>query len=229
MLTPEPRSKLLVFAEGSADGGGSGFRELVKASRRRNGLWTGIVGVVSSKEFGGVSKLAKTLGITFYHFSPKPGINEYQRLAMETGADFFALSGWLKLVSGLDPTTRFNSRNVFNIHPGPLPRFGGKGMYGHHVHKAVIEAFERGEITDTEVNMHFVTEKYDEGPEFFKYHIAILPEDTAETLGKRVNAVEHREQWRITNLVVKDLITWNGANPESLSLPPGYEINQYES
>ncbi len=222
------RPRVLVFASGSKDGGGSGFAKLVEASRLRKGLEADIIGVVSNHEAGGVNEWAKILRIPFYSFKKPYDANGYQRLAMETGADFFALSGWLKLVEGLNFTTRFNPRTVFNIHPGPLPAFGGAGMYGHHVHEAVVEAYNRGEITHSAVTMHFVDEVYDRGPVFFRYHVAIRPGDTAETLGRRVNAAEHAHQWRITNLVVNGFIKWDGVNKESLTLPPGYEIDQYE-
>ena len=164
------KPKILVFASGSAERGGSGFEKLVRASRG-GVLSAEIIAVASNYANGGVSKRADKLGIPFLHF-PKPWDTEgYQNLAQETGADFFALSGWLKLVTGLDPKTSFNSKTVFNIHPGPLPEFGGMGMYGHYVHEAVMEAFKRGEIKYSAVSMHFVTEGYDRGPVFFKLNI----------------------------------------------------------
>jgi len=118
------RPKLLVFASGSAEGGGSGFENLV-ASSRKGVLLAEIIGVVSNYMDGGVRARADKLAIPFYHF-PKPWDAEaYQRITRASRANFFALSGWLKLVVGLDPNTNFNSRTVSNIHPGPLPKFGG--------------------------------------------------------------------------------------------------------
>jgi len=219
------KPKLLVFASGSAKGGGSGFEQLVKASEDGT-LYADIVGVVSNHAEGGVSERAEKLGIPFIHF-PKPwSAEEYQRIASESGADFFALSGWLKLVRGLDPKTPFNSRTVFNIHPGPLPQFGGTGMYGHHVHDAVIEAFKRGDVTHSAVTMHFVTEEYDRGPVFFEGIVEIENDDTPETLGSRVNQQEHRWQPIVTNLVVNGDILWDGDDPDSLEIPDDYSITQ---
>jgi phosphoribosylglycinamide formyltransferase-1 len=160
--------------------------------------------------------------VLFFHF-PQPWTAEgYQRLATESGADFFVLSGWLKLVTGLDPTTNFNSCTVINIHPGPLPEFGGPGLYGHHVHEAVMAAYRRGEISHTAVSMHFVTEEYDRGPKFFEHKIEINDDDTPESLDARVNAAEHRYQPEITNMVVNGLIKWNGIDLNSLKVPKGY-------
>lgn len=220
----EPKHRVLVFASGSKDGGGSGFTKLVQASRRAKlPLNYDVVGVVSNYEFGGVRKLAdEVLHIPFYYFPKPQDAAGYQKWAIETGADFFALSGWLKHVDGLDP------RKTFNIHPGPLPKFGGLGMYGNRVHEAVMEAFHRGEVTYSEVNMHFVVEGYDRGPVFFKFHVKIREDDTAETLGHRVNQYEHLYQPEITNLVVTGQISWDGVDPKSLKFPEGYKIDQYE-
>ncbi len=215
--------KLLIFSSGTKEGGGSGFENLVNASR--NGILNAeIVGVVSNHENGGVRQRADRLGVKFIHFPSPCTADGYQRIARETGAEYFALSGWLKLVSGLDPQTSFNSKTVFNIHPGPLPKFGGAGMYGHHVHEAVVEAYKRGEVTHSAVSMHFVTEKYDEGPMILDYPVEVLPDDTGETLGKRVNEAEHKVQPVITNLVVDGAIHWNGVNRESLVRPEKYEF-----
>jgi phosphoribosylglycinamide formyltransferase 1 len=187
-----------------------------------------IVAVVSNHENGGVRKKAESLGIPFFHF-PKPWTAEkYQYFAQKTKADFFALSGWLKLVAGLDPETHFNSKTVFNIHPGPLPQFGGPGLYGHHVHKAVMEAFKGKEIKYSGISMHFVTEEYDRGPIFFKLKIKIRDDDTPDSLAKRVNQLEHLYQPKITNMVVNGLIKWDGINPNSLKLPLGYSIENLE-
>lgn len=218
--------KILVFASGSKDGGGSGFEKLVLATRDGR-LSAEIVAVVSNYADGGVSKRAKALGVPFIHFPGPWEAEVYQRIANLSGADFFALSGWLKLVRGLDPNTCFNSRTVFNIHPGPLPDFGGQGMHGHHVHEAVMRAFKAGIITHSAVTMHFVTDEYDKGPTFFRLSIPIGQLDTPDSLGARVNKAEHEWQPLITNLVVNGQITWDGVSPETLSYPTDYEVHRY--
>jgi len=219
------KPQVLIFASGTAEGGGSGFENLVDASDRGS-LDALIIGVVSNHLDGGVRKRAGRLLVPFIHF-PQPWTAEaYQKITEQFGADFFALSGWLKLVVGLDMTTRFNPRTVFNIHPGLLPEFGGVGMYGHRVHEAVMAAYKRGEIIHSGVSMHFVTEPrskadYDRGPVFFRRNVNILEDDTPKTLGTRVSQLEHRYQPFVTNLVVNNLISWDGVNPDSLKLPAG--------
>jgi len=224
-----PKPKLLIFSSGSKDGGGSGFANLVKASRTGI-LDAEIVGVVSSREHGGVRAHADKLGIPFVYFAGPYTHEEYQRIARESGAEFFALSGWLKMVSGLDPATPFNSRTVFNIHPGPLPRFGGPGMYGHHVHEAVAKAIEEGEDPHSAVSMHFVVEPkskedYDKGPVILSYPVELEKGDTAEVIYKKVNTAEHKVQPVITNLVVQGKIRWDGVDPKSLVRPEIYNFD----
>lgn len=209
------KKKIIIFASGTKDGGGSGFENLVNATK--NGILDAeILAVVSNHENGGVREKADRLGIKFVHFTEPRTAEKYREIT--EGADLVCLSGWLKLATGLDP------RKTINIHPGPLPRFGGAGMYGHFVHEAVIEAYQNKEIdpktgkpiTHSAVSMHFVTEKYDEGPLFFSHQVEILPSDTAETLAKRVLAAEHKWQPTITNKVLHGQISWDGHNPSSI-------------
>ena len=220
------KPKIFIFASGSAEGGGSGAEKVIEASN--NGILDAdIIGIASNYEHGGVRERADRLKVPFICF-PKPlDAASYQRIAEASGADLFALSGWLKLVVGLDSATRFNSKTVINIHPGPLPEFGGPGLYGHHVHEAVMAAFKRGEVTHSAVSMHFVTSEYDRGPIFFKLMVKINDDDTPETLAQRVNQQEHLHQARITNLVANGSIRWNGKDPESLEAPSGYSVVQY--
>ena len=203
------KPKLIIFASGSKDGGGTGFEVLANASGD-GVLKADIVAVVSNHQNGGVREKADWFGIPFVHFNGPFDSENYKRIVKESGAEFVALSGWLKLVSGLDPA------KTFNIHPAPLPKFGGKGMYGRYVHEAVMEAYKRGEVTHSAVTMHFVTPVYDEGPVFFQFPVDILPDDTGETLAGRVLEAEHKWQPIITNKVVNGEIGWDGKDRGTL-------------
>lgn len=209
------KKKLIIFASGTSAGGGSGFQHLVEASRNGS-LEASIVAVVSNHDKGGVWKRAQKLGVPFEYFPGPYHTQEYRAIVKEYQAEWVALSGWLKLVRGLD------GARTINIHPGPLPQFGGKGMYGEHVHKAVLGAYRKGEVQHSEVTMHFVTEKYDEGPIFFHYPVPILDNDTSQILGNRVNAAEHQFQSWVTNLVIQGHIQWNGTDPATLEVPSWY-------
>jgi len=100
------------------------------------------------------------------------------------GVEVVVLSGYLRQ---LGPRTlqRFEGR-ILNIHPGPLPQFGGHGMYGRRVHEAVISAG----VAESGIVIHLVDAEYDRGPVIARRSVAVRPGDTAETLEARVTALE---------------------------------------
>lgn len=100
------------------------------------------------------------------------------------------LAGYMRVVP--QAVLRRLPGRIVNIHPALLPAFGGKGMYGHHVHEAVLA---RG-AQWTGVTIHLVTESYDEGPILRQRVVAVHPSDTPDTLGARVLRVEHDTLWR---------------------------------
>ncbi len=100
--------------------------------------------------------------------------------------DIVCLAGYMTLLPG-EVIDAYPGR-VLNIHPALLPKFGGKGMFGHHVHKAVIAAGER----ESGASVHLVTRVYDEGEVIVQLRCKVEPEDTPETLAARVLELEHR-------------------------------------
>lgn len=210
------RPKLIIFASGSKTGAGSGFEKLVEATKpQQRGeaslLDAEIVAVVSNHKNGGVRERADRLGIPFIHFNCRTSdvlqLEEYYRkIVKESGAEWVALSGWLKMVKGLDPS------KTFNIHPALLSqlggRFGGPGMWGHHVHEAVKEVLDRGEITESGLTMHFVTDEYDRGPAFFEYKVPLSKGMSADQIGELVNKAEHQWQPIITNKIIHGEIAY---------------------
>jgi len=188
---------ILVFASGTKISGGSGFETMVRASRTIPPILDAWICAVITNHFeGGVWRKAKALGIPSEYWVGPYIAKGYQNSVKYFNADYVMLSGWLKLVAGLDPA------RTINIHPGPLPRFGGPNLYGQHVHEAVMAAYHRGEITHSAVTMHFVDEIYDRGPILFALPIPIEPNDTPETLAAKVNRAEHEWQPRVLNYVV---------------------------
>lgn len=210
------KPKIIVFASGSAEGGGSGFENLVAAATRGT-LEADIVAVVSNFEHGGVAERAQRLGIPFIYFPGPYDAEHYQAILAQTGAQWVALSGWLKLVHGLEP------QKTFNIHPALLSqleaRFGGPGMWGHRVHEAVKAAFDAGEISESGFTMHFVTDDIDGGPAFFEQSVPLRADMSADEIAREVNKAEHEWQPKITNMVVHGKIAWDGKDSESLVVP----------
>jgi phosphoribosylglycinamide formyltransferase-1 len=102
----------------------------------------------------------------------------------EAGVELVVLSGYLRQL-GRQTLARYSGR-VLNIHPGPLPEFGGHGMYGRRVHEAVIAAG----AAESGACIHVVDEEYDRGPVVARRRVPVSPGDTAEALEARVTAVE---------------------------------------
>lgn len=100
------------------------------------------------------------------------------------GVEVVVLSGYLRRL-GPRTLAAYTGR-ILNIHPGPLPQFGGEGMYGARVHEAVLAAG----LSETAIVIHLVDEEYDHGPELDRRRVPVLPGDTTETLEARVKAAE---------------------------------------
>jgi len=103
----------------------------------------------------------------------------------EHQVDIILLAGYMRKVP--DAIVAAFPERMLNIHPALLPKFGGDGMYGIHVHTAVLEAGE----TETGATVHFVNEEYDKGAILLQRTVPILPDDTPETLAARVLECEH--------------------------------------
>ena len=188
---------ILVFASGTKTIGGGGFERLVRAARANPPILDAWISAVVTNYFEGrVWQRAKAFGIPCEYWGGPYLASGYQNLVKYFNADYVMLWGWLKLVAGLDPA------RTINIHPGPLPRFGGPKYYAHYVHEAVMTAYHRGEITHSAVTMHFVDEIYDHGPILFALPVPIEPGDTPETLFARVNRAGHEWAPRVLNYVV---------------------------
>lgn len=102
----------------------------------------------------------------------------------DAGVDLIVMSGYLRRL-GPRTLARYAGR-IINIHPGPLPQFGGEGMYGARVHQAVVAAG----LTESAIVIHVVDEEYDHGPEIDRRVVPLQPGDTAEALEARVKAAE---------------------------------------
>lgn len=115
----------------------------------------------------------------------KEGADAALASAMQAhGVELIVMSGYLRQ---LGPRTLAAFRNrILNIHPGPLPRFGGHGMYGAKVHEAVIAAG----VPESGIVIHLVDEEYDRGPALARRTVPVLAVDTAESLGARIQALE---------------------------------------
>lgn len=108
------------------------------------------------------------------------------RQLQEQEIDFIVLAGFLWLMPSF--ITAAWPNKIVNIHPTLLPAYGGKGMYGHHVHEAVIAAGEK----ESGITIHYVNDHYDQGAIIFQAKCPVLPTDTPDDLAARVHELEYR-------------------------------------
>lgn len=164
-------------------GRGSNMVSLVQAGR--HGVYPGEVVVVVGAAESPALERARELGVATSVVAKGDGYGARLRecLASHAVTDV-CLAGYLWLLPS-EILAAYPGR-VYNIHPALLPKFGGKGMYGLHVHTAVVAAGE----THSGCTVHFVTEHYDEGAVILQKSLALAPEETAESLAARVLELE---------------------------------------
>ncbi len=144
--------------------------------------------VVSNKATAPVLEKAETYGIPTHLLRRTEFYETTQILTIfeRYSIDFVVLAGFLWLIP--EYLVRAYPHNILNIHPALLPKHGGKGMYGIHVHRAVKAANE----TKTGMTIHLVNERYDDGAIIFQAECPVLADDTAEDIANSVLQLEHR-------------------------------------
>ncbi len=113
--------------------------------------------------------------------------------------EFIVLAGFLWLVP--ENIIDMYPGRIINIHPALLPAYGGKGMYGDSVHKAVIRNHE----SESGITIHFVNKQYDEGDIIFQEKCRVDPTDTPESLAEKIHVLEYLHFPRIIEELIKDL------------------------
>lgn len=110
--------------------------------------------------------------------------------------DFIVLAGFLMKVP--NDIIHAYPNKIVNLHPSLLPKYGGKGMYGNRVHRAVIEAQE----SESGISIHFVNEEYDEGAIIFQAKVSVEKKDSVEVLAQKIRQLEHRFFPKIVEQVI---------------------------
>jgi len=173
--------RIVIFASGS----GSNAQRLAEYFKEKN--LAEVVLILCNKPDAFVLKRAETLGIKSRVFDKKE-FTETDSLVHEIQAlntDLVVLAGFLWKI----PENLLNAfpNRIINIHPALLPKYGGKGMYGHHVHESVIANKEK----KSGITIHFVNEHYDEGKIIRQAECEITENDTAETLAEKIHMLEY--------------------------------------
>ncbi|MFN8308900.1 MAG: phosphoribosylglycinamide formyltransferase [Chitinophagales bacterium] len=178
-------SKKVVHLAVFASGGGSNARAILEYFRNREDLRVSVI--VCNKEGAGVFEVAKAFGVPAVLVKKAELNNEGSMLELlaRYEVDGIVLAGFLLLIPSF--LVRAFEGKILNIHPALLPRFGGPGMHGMHVHRAVVEAGE----TESGPSIHLVNERYDEGAVIHQARTPIDKGDTAEAVAKKVLVLEH--------------------------------------
>ena len=181
-MAAKNKIRLAVFASGS----GSNAENLIRYFSGHP--YIEIALVVSNRKDAFVLKRAETLMVHSIVITSREWQQEgfVKNLFSKNNIDGVVLAGYLMLIPKY--FIKLYPEKILNIHPALLPGFGGKGMYGMHVHRAVIDSgAEKSGIT-----IHIVDEAYDRGQIIFQESLKINPHETPESLQKRIQSLEHK-------------------------------------
>ena len=169
-----------------ASGNGSNAEAIVKYFRTTGEAEVALI--ITNKPQAGVIQRAERLGIPCHYFT-NAELREGTRpiaLMQERGVELIVLAGYLCLITPIY-IMEYPER-IINIHPALLPDFGGQGMYGDHVHRAVLASGKKV----SGITIHLVDEDYDHGRHLLQATCPVHPDDTVETLATRIHELEHR-------------------------------------
>ena len=198
MRLNETKPRIAVFISG----GGSNLQSIIDATKC--GILSAQVALVVSnkKKAYGLQRAANENieTLVFKHKKYSSPEEAGEALLVELRAheiDYIALAGYLSLLPA--SVVRAYRNRIANIHPALLPKYGGKGMYGHYVHEAVLAAGDR----ESGLSVHIVDEIYDNGRILAQTRVSVLPDDTPDTLAARVLEQEHKLYPRVLQKLIK--------------------------
>lgn len=188
------QKRIAIFASGS----GSNCENLIRYFKGSDVVKCALV--VSNKADAYVLERAKRLGVPTA-IMPKALLNDADAmmpLMREYDIDFIVLAGFLPLVPNflLDAFPR----RIVNLHPALLPKYGGKGMWGHHVHEAVKAAGE----TETGMTVHWVTPVCDGGDIIAQYKCEIAPSDSVDDIAEKEHQLEMRYFPEVVERIIRE-------------------------
>ncbi len=174
------KARIAIFASGT----GSNAINLIRFFENHPSIEVGFV--LSNKADAPVLESAKALGVDvmFYDNKKVADGNFLVELCQEQQIDWVVLAGYLRLI----PTALINAfpEKMINLHPSLLPNYGGKGMFGGHVHKAVIENKE----PESGITIHFVNQEFDKGRIIAQFRCAIAENEGISDLEKKIRYLE---------------------------------------
>jgi len=168
-----------------ASGGGSNARKILEYFEDHDSISVNLI-VTNRKNAGVLSHAAEfdvpTLKVNRSYFFERQCILDVLK---NEDIDLIVLAGFLWLIPSY--LVAAYPEKIVNIHPALLPKYGGKGMYGHHVHEAV----KKNNESHSGITIHYVNEKFDDGSHIFQAQCVLSPEDSADDIAAKVLKVEH--------------------------------------
>lgn len=185
--------KIIVFASGS----GTNAENIIK--HFANTEIAKVVSVFTNNASAKVIERAKNHQIPVEIFSKNELLerNVLQKI-QKIDPDLIILAGFL--LKFPENIIEHYPNKIINIHPALLPNYGGKGMYGMHIHRAIVNNKEK----ETGISIHFVNENYDEGAIIFQANVALTEEDTPETVAEKIHELEQKHFPEIIQTVLED-------------------------
>lgn len=185
--------RIIIFASGS----GTNAQNIIEYFR--NSDLAVVNYVVTNNPKAGVLERARGLGVPSKIFS-KQEIDKPEFLDfLKKNADFIVLAGFLLKIP--DQMISDFPNTIVNIHPALLPKYGGKGMYGMHVHRAVVENQEK----ESGITIHYVNENYDEGAIIFQKSVDLTSDDTPEDVAAKIHHLEQENFPKVIENILKSL------------------------
>ncbi len=184
----ELKKKIIVLVSGS----GTNLQAVIDAIKTNEIENVEISMVISNKQDAFALKRAEKEGIPTCFINPKEFSDNTQydkkltEIISKYNPDLIILAGYTRILTNQFINSFKNK--IINIHPSLLPAFGGKGMYGHKVHEAVLKS----KVKESGCTVHFVTENLDAGPVIAQKKVPITDSDTVKTLSERVLKEEHK-------------------------------------
>ncbi|MBL0736111.1 phosphoribosylglycinamide formyltransferase [Flavobacterium sp. GN10] len=185
--------KIIVFASGS----GTNAENIIKYFS--NTEIARVVSVFTNNAAAKVIERAKNHQIPVEIFSKNELLerNVLQKV-QEIDPDLIILAGFL--LKFPENIIEQYPNKIINIHPALLPNYGGKGMYGMHIHRAIINNKEK----ETGISIHYVNENYDEGAIIFQANVALTDEDTPETVAEKIHELEQKHFPEIIHRILEE-------------------------
>lgn len=174
--------RIAIFASGS----GTNAENIINYFKERNNA--SVVQVLSNNQYAKVLTRAKTHKISAFSFNRTAlyRSDDVLNLLKSASIDIVVLAGFLWKFP--EHILKEFPNKVINIHPALLPKYGGKGMYGAHVHEAVVANKE----SESGITIHYVNEHYDEGAIIFQAKTDIIPSDTPADVAKKIHQLEYK-------------------------------------